>query len=52
MYFSGYPCPPYNFIILDEGDSMTKDAQVFATHSWYGESGEVSIGERVEQPAY
>ncbi|KAF7722731.1 hypothetical protein EC973_002824 [Apophysomyces ossiformis] len=24
---SGYPCPPYKIVVLDEADSMTKDAQ-------------------------
>jgi hypothetical protein len=28
MAFSGYPCPPYNIIILDEADSLVEDAQV------------------------
>jgi DNA polymerase III delta prime subunit len=26
--FSGYPCPPYKIIVLDEADSMTEDAKI------------------------
>jgi hypothetical protein len=35
MDFSGYPCPPYKIIILDEADSMTEDAQVYCHTTFF-----------------
>ena len=28
--FRGYPCQPFNIIILDDADSMTEDSQVWS----------------------